>query len=99
MTADSQTFRRNLRKRAFGGLPSAGLSLSPFFGGATGMVAKQLNRRYIGISNPEFKLGGVGDLTIKSTTPSEKNAQPSRSLNKHIKMLESEQQATENSRQ
>ena len=38
------------------GCPEGGIVLDPFFGsGTTGMVAKQLNRHYIGIElNPEY---------------------------------------------
>ncbi|WP_458692637.1 DNA methyltransferase [Prevotellamassilia timonensis] len=79
MAGISQRSRRNLRKRAFWrAVPSAGLSLTPFsaaalldpfFGsGTTGMVAKRLNRRYIGIElNPDYcelakqRIGGDED--------------------------------------
>ena len=70
MAGISQRSRRNLRKRAFWrAVPSGGIVLDPFFGsGTTGMVAKRLNRRYIGIElNPDYcelakqRIGGDED--------------------------------------
>lgn len=51
------------------GCPKGGVVLDPFFGsGTTGMVAKRLNRRYIGIElNPDYcelakqRIGGDED--------------------------------------
>ena len=70
MAGISQRSRRNLRKRRIlAGCPIGGIVLDPFFGsGTTGMVAKRLNRRYIGIElNPDYcelakqRIGGDED--------------------------------------